>query len=65
MIRKTSIVLDDELVAKAMQATGIRTRRELVSHALQELLRHEGQAKLLALKGKVHWEGDLNKSRYS
>jgi Arc/MetJ family transcription regulator len=56
---RTSIVLDDDLVEKCQEATGIKTRRELIDHALRELLRHEEQRRILELKGAVEWEGDL------
>ncbi len=56
---RTNIVLDSKLVQAGLKATGIKTRRELVDFALRELLRHKQQKKLLALKGKVTWEGDL------
>jgi Arc/MetJ family transcription regulator len=58
MIR-TNIVLDDVLVAKCQRSTGIKTRRALINHALEELLRHDRQKKVLELKGTVRWEGDL------
>lgn len=60
---RTNIVLDDRLVAKGMKLTGIKTKRELVDYALRELLRHAEQMKLLKLKGKIAWQGDLSKSR--
>ncbi len=60
---RTNIVLDDNLVAECQKVTGIRTRRGLVDYALRELLRRESQAKILELKGKVEWEGDLDISR--
>ena len=56
---RTNVVLDEKLVAKCQRATGIKTRRALIHHALQELLRHQDQKKVLELKGTVHWEGDL------
>jgi Arc/MetJ family transcription regulator len=56
---RTNVVLDDALVAKCQQSTGIKTRRALISHALEELLRHKRQKKVLELKGTVRWEGDL------
>ena len=56
---RTNIVLDDTLVAKCQQSTGIKTRRTLIEHALEELLRHERQKKVLELKGAIRWEGDL------
>ena len=51
--------MDEVLVEEGMKATGIKTRRALVHYALQELVRREKQADLLALKGKVRWTGDL------
>jgi Arc/MetJ family transcription regulator len=56
---RTNIVLDDTLVADCQKTTGIKTRRALINHALQEVLRHERQKKILELKGTVQWEGDL------
>ena len=60
---RTNIVLDDKLVAKTMKITGIKTRRELVDFALKELLRHAEQMKILDLKGKIKWQGNLTQSR--
>jgi len=60
---RTNVVLDDDLVAKCQRSTGIKTRRELIDHALRELLRHESQSKILELKGKIHWEGNLATAR--
>jgi Arc/MetJ family transcription regulator len=56
-------MLDDNLIDECLKATGIKTRKALIDHALRELLRHESQKKILELKGKVHWEGDLKKWR--
>jgi Arc/MetJ family transcription regulator len=56
---RTNIVIDDDLVTKCQKVTGIKTRRALIDHALRELLRRENQKELLELKGKIHWEGDL------
>jgi Arc/MetJ family transcription regulator len=58
-MKRTNIVLDEKLVDKCMKTTGIKTQRTLIDHALRELLRHASQTKILELKGKVNWEGDL------
>jgi len=58
-MKRTNIVLNDKLVKDCQKATGINTQRALIDHALRELLRHESQTKILELKGKVHWEGNL------
>ena len=36
---RTNVVLDDELIREAFSLTGIRTKRELIHTALQELVR--------------------------
>ena len=60
---RTNIVLDESLVGKAKHVTGLKTIREVVDHALRELLRHGRQKDILKYKGKLHWEGDLNQMR--
>ena len=62
-MKRKNILLDDQLVDKCMQTTGIKTQKALIDHALRELLRHESQTKILELKGKVNWEGDLGEWR--
>jgi Arc/MetJ family transcription regulator len=62
-MKRTNIVLDDKLVKDCMKATGIKTQKSLIDHALHELLRHENQIKILELKGSIHWEGDLDEWR--
>ena len=62
-MKRTNIVLDEKLVRAGLKATGMKTRRALVDHALRELVRREKQLGLLALKGKVRWEDDLDQMR--
>ena len=46
-----------------LKVTGLRTKREVVELALRELLRLRRQTDLKKLRGKFHWEGDLEKMR--
>ena len=62
-MKRTNIVLDDKLIEKGMKATGIKTQRALIDHALRELLRHEAQTEILKLKGNVEWKGNLDEWR--
>ena len=62
-MKRTNIVIDERLIKDGMKATGIKTRRALVDYALRDLLRRESQKKLLELKGKIRWEGDLSSMR--
>jgi Arc/MetJ family transcription regulator len=60
---RTNIVLDDELVERARQLTGLQTKREVVHEALRTLIRLHEQAEVRALRGKLKWEGDLHEQR--
>jgi len=62
-MKRTNVVLDAKLVENCLKVTGIKTQRALIDHALRDLLRHENQTQILELKGKIHWDGDLNEWR--
>ncbi len=62
-MKRTNIVIDERLVKAGLKATGLKTRRALVDYALRDLLRRESQKRILDLKGKIHWEGDLSSMR--
>lgn len=60
---RTNIVIDDALMAQAMRATGIGTKREAVERGLQLLVRLAEQAELRSLRGTVGWDADLDAMR--
>lgn len=60
---RTNIDIDDELLARAMTATGLTTKRATVEEGLRLLVRVSKQAKALAdIKG-LGWQGDLDRMR--
>jgi Arc/MetJ family transcription regulator len=64
-VMRTNIDLDDKLVKKGMNYTGIRTKKDLVEFALRELIRRKERKRILGLKGKLRWEGNLDEMRSS
>ena len=64
-MKRTNVVLDENLIDKGMELTGFKTQRELIDYALKELVRRKEQKSLLELKGKFHWEGSLDEMRTS
>ena len=62
-IMRTNIEIDDKLMKDSLKATGLKTKREVVDFALREVLRLKKQAELKKLRGKFHWEGDLEQMR--
>jgi Arc/MetJ family transcription regulator len=62
-IMRTNIVIDDKLMADALKATGLQTKKEAVEEGLKSLIRLNKQAGIRSLRGKLKWEGDLNDMR--
>jgi Arc/MetJ family transcription regulator len=60
---RTNIVIDDKLMAEALRATGLKTKREAVELGLRTLLQLSKQGDIRRLRGKVAWEGDLDAMR--
>lgn len=60
---RTNIDIDDKLLAEAMAATGLKTKRAVVEEGLRTLTRLQRQVQALeALRG-IGWEGDLDEMR--
>ena len=60
---RTNIVIDDTLMADALKASGVRTKREAVELGLRTLVRLRRQADIRRLRGNLSWEGDLDALR--
>ncbi|KEF41010.1 MAG: hypothetical protein ER33_13980 [Cyanobium sp. CACIAM 14] len=60
---RTNIVIDDQLMRDAMQASGARTKREAVEIGLRTLVKLEQQKRIKAFRGRLSWEGDLESQR--
>ncbi|MEX0992686.1 MAG: type II toxin-antitoxin system VapB family antitoxin [Solirubrobacterales bacterium] len=60
---RTNIEIDDGTLREVQRLTGAKTKREAVDLAMRELVARHRRLKLLKLRGKVHWEGDLESSR--
>jgi Arc/MetJ family transcription regulator len=60
---RTNIELDDRLLAEAMAATGLPTKRATVEEALRNLVRLHRQKSAIAATAGLGWEGDLDAMR--
>lgn len=60
---RTNIVIDDRLMANALQATGLTTKKEVVELGLKTLIKLKQQEKIKAFKGRLKWSGDLDSMR--
>lgn len=60
---RTNIDIDDELMAEAMKAMGLTTKKETVEKALQEVVMEARRRKALREMDGIGWEGDLDEMR--
>ena len=60
---RTNIVIDDQLMAEALEATGLRTKKEAVEEGLKLLVRRNKQQDVRKLRGKLKWDGNLEEMR--
>ena len=55
---RTNIEIDDQLMAKAMQAGPYKTKKDAVEAGLKLLARQAAYREILKWRGKLKWEGD-------
>jgi len=60
---RTNIVIDDSLMSDALEATGLKTKKEAVEQGLKLLVKKNKQEALRKLRGKLNWEGSLDDMR--
>ncbi len=60
---RTNIEIDDKLMKEALRYTGAKTKREAVERGLRTLVQLGKQVEVRKMRGKLHWEGDLEAMR--
>ena len=62
-IMRTTLNIDDEALAEAMDVSPGSTKTAVINEALREYARRRRVRKLADLKGCGPWEGDIDKLR--
>ena len=60
---RTNVVIDDDLMERALKLGGYRTKRSALEAGLRLVVQIASQRRLKRLKGKVKWEGNLEDMR--
>ena len=60
---RTVLNIDDLLYEQAKTCTGLKKKVDVVTYALKHLIEQRELEKMLELRGKVAWEGDLEQVR--
>lgn len=56
----TNLSIDPELIERAVEVSGERTKKAAVTKALQEFIARRKQKRLLELMGKLEWDDSFN-----
>lgn len=56
----TNLSIDPELIERALEVSGERTKRAAVTKALEEFIARRRQKKLLDLLGKLEWDNSYD-----
>ena len=62
-MKRTNLVLPEDLLEKATRLSGEKTYSKAVIRALEEFVRRVKARQILGLSGSGLWEGDLSKVR--
>ena len=56
----TNLSLDPELIERALELSGERTKKAAVTKALEEFIARRRQRRLLDLMGKLDWQSSYD-----
>ena len=59
----TNLAIDPELLNKALEIGGEKTKKATVNRALQEFIARREQERLLDLFGKLYWDDGFDYKR--
>ena len=59
----TNLAIDPELLNKALEIGGEKTKKATVNRALQEFIARREQERLLDLFGKLYWDDSFDYKR--
>ena len=60
---RTNIVIDDQLMSEALKLSQIKTKKAVVENGLRLLIQTKKQERIKELRGKLKWDGDLDRMR--
>lgn len=52
----TNLSIDPDLIDRAVEVSGERTKKAAVTRALEEFIARRGQKRLIELMGKLEWD---------
>jgi len=65
MYKRTNVEIDMNLVQEVMEKYKLKSMKEAINFSLEKTIESKKRARLLEMKGKVNWEGNLDEMRNS
>jgi Arc/MetJ family transcription regulator len=62
-MKRTNLVLDEEILEEAVRVAGVKTYSRAVDMALRDFVRRAKARRILKLAGSGIWDGDLGEMR--
>ena len=56
----TNLSIDPDLIERALEVSGERTKKAAVTRALEEFIARRRQKRLLELMGKLEWDSSFD-----
>lgn len=56
----TNLAIDPDLLNRAVEVSGERTKKAVVTKALQEFIARREQRRVIELMGKLEWDDSFN-----
>lgn len=60
---RTNAVIDDQLMKRALDLGGFKSKRAAIEEGLRLLVQINSQKRLRKYRGRVDWDGDLDRMR--
>ncbi len=63
MYKRTNVEINLDLVKEIMETYNLKSIKEAVNFSMEKTIDQQKRKKLLAMEGKVQWEGNLDEMR--
>ena len=60
---RTNVVIDDDLMNSALEASGLKTKKAAIEEGLKLLIKFKRLSKTRKYRGKLKWSGNLDEMR--
>ena len=64
-MRRTNVVIDENLIEEAKVLSGIKYTKDVIHEAVEQFVKNKRRRRILEIPKDFRWEGDLNEMRKS